>query len=554
MADYRDILSKSNPFALRSYSDSSGKRAIRNSVPVNGTVNGIIFTDTLALSKKFSIARDYVISSINSYIDGCSELGISYILLDMSDTENAAFIAKDRSWLSYHKALHSFVENKGIRTSISTSVFVIGGDDVIAVPHWVFDIGFDENGCRIQIDLWYCFSNGFDVHTYLNTIYQQQKTAPENVERELMSALRFNISRLPLPNGIQELSFDATIGDYFKRVLDCGMSVDANAGIMATAKQWLRESAFVSENLPLLPLSDDERYVYKGIYRSPDANIYDAEFLKPYIETLADADYLLFNLHGDDGKEFTGYYGNENAQGETCTAFDIDLLPYCKASVLNTMACYGARYEGYDMRSSMLLSSIYGSVLSFVGASNIALGCCGRKYPCGCSETLLKMYTERMFAGEGLGEALLKTKIEYLVNFSVIDTFENAYYTICEFNMFGDPLIHCRTINAKAKSFRPIMQPKYEPGFYAYASLDETYERVRNLVDDTLDEITKKLQKLLSLDYGFKDIKFKSAKKNMLGSTIVGYTVSYAYSWGRAGMVSVRTDKNGNPSAIFYTK
>ena len=202
----------------------------------------------------------------------------------------------------------------------------------------------------------------------------------------------------------------------------------------------------------------------------------------------------------------------------------------------------------------MLLSSIYGSMLSFVGASNIAYGCCGREYPCGCSETLLKIYTERILMGESFGEALLRTKIEYLVNFTVIDSFEYAYYTICEFNLYGDPLIHCRTISSKAKSIKPKLQPKYKPGAYSYASLDETYERVRNLVDNTLDQITDRLQRLLSLDYGFKDVELKSVKKNMQGSTLVGYTILYEYNWGRTGMVSVRTDKKGNPSAIFYTK
>ena len=315
MADYRDILSKLNPFASKSLNADLESNVLRNCNHGVGTVNGIIFTDTQVLSQKFSVSREYIIHSINSYIAGCSELGISYILLDMSDTEYAGFIANDRSWLSYHKALYSFVKNNGITTSISTSIFIIGGNDVIAVPHWVFDLDNNGVGYRIQIDLWYCFRYGYDVKAHLDGIYtQSQNVAPENLEQELLSAICFNVSRLPLADGLQELSYDATIGNYFNKVLKCRMCVDVNSGVMASAEQWLHESTFVSENLPLLPLNGDERFVYNGMYRSPYADIYDVNFLKPYIDSLSKADYLLFNLHGDDGKEFTGYYGNEDAE------------------------------------------------------------------------------------------------------------------------------------------------------------------------------------------------------------------------------------------------
>ena len=62
---------------------------------------------------------------------------------------------------------------------------------------------------------------------------------------------------------------------------------------------------------------------------------------------------LLFNLHGADSPNMSGFYNDEDE------AFNIDMLAESNALVFNTVACFGARYHGYSRDKSMLLSSLY---------------------------------------------------------------------------------------------------------------------------------------------------------------------------------------------------
>lgn len=549
MADYKDLLSTFNLVAPVQKGVERPNSGVKGSKPING----IIFTDTTILANKFSINQEYIISKLSAYISQCEVLGIRYVLLDMAENMNASHIINGKSWYCYHKALYSFIDRNHIEKNSSTSVFIIGGDDVIAVPQHVFNLGYDEDGFKVEIDLWYCFQYGFDINNFVCNEYANGNYNPTRVEQKLLSLANLNVSRLPLTNGSQHNSFESTVVGYLDRSLKTKMKVEAQSGMMVTASQWLNESAFVAENLPLQSLGEDSDYVYKGIYRSPYIDVDDTNSMVSYKATLNHTDFLLFNLHGDVVPTNAGYYGSPlTPSSDGPCAFNIPLLKHCKARMLNTMACWGARYIGYNTDNSILLSAIYSSFLSFVGASNIALGKHG-EYPCGCSETLLKIFTERFLCGESVGESLLKSKVHYITHFSMIDGFVPAYYTICEFNLFGSPLISYMSCDHKFMCSSLDTYARYR-NYNHLSSLDEAYERVRNLVDDGLDEITYRLSQLLSGKYGYRDVNVSRINRVMSSSVHVGYDFIFTYDWGRMGYISVRTDKQGNPSAIYYTK
>lgn len=555
MADYKDLLSTFN--LVSPIQKSKIRQGGFNKISNNGIyINGVIFTDTEILAKKFSIHREYILKSINNYIESCKKLGIIYAICDMAENENANHIVSGRSWYNYHKALYSYIECNHINKSYSLNVFVIGGDDVIAVPQYVFDLKYDDDGYKAEVDLCYCFKYGFDIKEYILTKNKIGNFNPEDIEQELLSLANFNIARLPLTNGLQKESFDSTVGDYLNRCVRANMTIDVNAGMMTTALQWLRESTFVAEDLPLLPLKIKAEYVCNSIYISPYINTEDAAAMQLYEATLKNADFLLFNLHGDVAHPVSGYYGSPLTPSEYAPcAFNIPLLNCCHARILNTMACYGARYIGYNKETSILLSAIYGSFLLFVGSSNMALGkCFNDEYPCGCSETLLKVYTGLLLSGVSAGEALLKAKIRYISYFAGIDTLLYAYYTVCEFNLFGAPSINCG-VCPNTKSAYSNMEIRFDlENFNKPVSLDDAYERVCNLVNEGLDEISHHIESMLKMKYGYVDVHISRINRIMRASVQIGYDYIFTYNWGGTGFIRVQTDNQGNTMSIYYTK
>ena len=117
-----------------------------------------------------------------------------------------------------------------------------------------------------------------------------------------------------------------------------------------------------SSKLPLLYNNDDPELIRNGMYISPKLLTQDAESLGIYCKSLDNADMLMFNLHGADAKGMCGFYSEAEA-------FNPSLLSHGKARVFNTVACFGARYAGYDRNDSMLLSALYGGgVLLYTGS------------------------------------------------------------------------------------------------------------------------------------------------------------------------------------------
>lgn len=516
---------------------------------------GIIFTDTTVLSSKFGLNRDEIRQRVQDFIHQSERIGRHWVLLDASETGTSISQQPDKSWYSYHKLLHSFIKEKQIASNSSTSVFIIGGEDVISVPEKVFNLPQSSEDYILQVDMWYCFPIGFDLEEELETLADTLEEYDADLFADrLLSNATCNVSRLPLDNGTDCGEFEDTIGSYFDRVISNQGDIYTDSVLMTTASQWLKESSFMVEGIPVLQCHENPSYSYNGMYVAPYLSIQNREGLGDYCNSLEEADYLLFNMHGSERPDVSGYLGI-GPQCESYVAFDIPLLDFCKSKILTATSCYGARYKGYGRQASLLLSAIYQNFLLFTGSSNVALGAVSEHYPCGCSETLMKIYTEQLLYGIPAGEALLRSKIEYFTNFYPLEL-GYSYFTICEFNVFGDPTLECSCHNnlLLTKSFNSsIAKPTCSHNSSKRVlSLNEAYERVRDLVDNNIEEIAIRLGNQLFENYSFVNLSFESVDRRINHNELVGYVFVYAYA--KTGKVYAHTDLQGNLNIAFYTK
>lgn len=547
MTDYKDLLATFNlvnPVHNIAKAQDSGLRKKDNELQNHG----IIFTDTIKLSLKFAIDNGYVLTVINNYIKRCETLGTSYTLCDMADAENAVFIQYDQSWQSYHLALYSYCSRNSIKMNSSTSVFIIGGDDVIATPKKVDAISYKKTyEYNIDVDFRYCFKTDFDIDKFFECVHGN--STAEEIEQSLINQALCNVARLPLSCGKQTKSFDKTIGNYFDRVISSQMKIEVNSGIVSVSRDFLPHAIVMSKGVPQLPIPNNPYFVYDGMYVSPTLAVQNEESMKVYTDSLHKADFLWILLHGSNQDEESGYYGVDGS-----LAFNIPLLSHCKSKLFNSLACYGARYKEFKEESSMLLSAIYNTFLSFTGASDISWGGVSGDLVT-CAPRMMRLYTQNILSGQTLGEALLYSKIRYYVQ-EMLECYRNNYsedmqfpaYTVYEYNLFGDPLIKCNFIMEE----NTIVLPDGEDVAIntPSASLDEVYERVHNLVDEGLNEIQVKLENYLLSDLGIKDAKLATVDKIKSSSSIC-YDFAFTYTVVDDMIINLRTDEEGNIIKIF---
>lgn len=547
MTDYKDLLATFNlvnPVHNRVKAQDSGLRQKDNELQIHG----VIFTDTVKLSSKFAINQGYVLAAINNYIERCETLGTSYVLCDMADAENAVFIQYDQSWHSYHLALYSYCSRNSIKMNSSISVFIIGGDDVIAIPQKFDAISYKKiYNYNIDVDFRYCFKTDFDIDKYFEVVHNNYTA--EVIEQRIINQALCNVSRLPLSYGKQTKSFDKTIGNYFDRVISSQMKMEIDRGTVSVSQDFLPHAIVMSKGVPQLPIKNNPYFVYEGMYVSPTLAVNNEESMKVYIDSLHKADFLWVLLHGSNQEDESGYYGVDGS-----LAFNIPLLNHCKSKIFNSLACYGARYKQYKNESSMLLSAIYSSFLSFTGASDISWGGVSGDLVT-CAPRMMRLYTQNILSGQTLGEALLYSKIRYYVQ-EMLECYRNNYsedmqfpaYTVYEYNLFGDPQIKCNVTMEE----NTTTLPKGEDATIdtPSASLDEIYERVHNLVDEGLNEIQVKLEHYLLSDLGIKDAKLASVDKIKSSSSIC-YDFTFTYTVVDDMLINLRTDAEGNIIKIF---
>ena len=570
-SDYKDLLSTFNlvnsPNAVHKndYRVSDSKPSDASTVTNDSNLvvgDGIIFTDINILSKKFSTTKEDIKSVIDYFISSAAARGFDWVLLDASGPEWNKYVSSDKSPIAYHKVLDAFTAELSWNTTADTCLLIIGGMDVIPVkqsidPYRKQDYLTDE-------DIFYCYPLNFNIKDEVPR-FISESTTPEQVSLFLINKAIFNVSRLPIDAQKINIDFDTLIGNYFDRVDESNGFIPVNNITFATAKQWKYEAGAIAEDLPLINIADKTGTVENGIFYSPIVDLDNNDTLSEFKEALSNSELLLFNLHGASDYNISSYFGdNGNPFKHTMPrAFDIESLAYSKGHIINTMACFGAKY--YNVGHTILLSSLYSKVLLFAGSSNISWGRRSADAYCGCAETLLKLYTHILLNGIPAGKAFLMAKCDYLAFYMTVDTFDKALFTIREFNLFGDPSLSCQCdYESKSKSHHNYTFPFIDKfkgaihnayGITALSVLDEAYETVRDAVDNNLREISIRLEHYLFNDLGYNDVKLSKIEKINTNNYEKGYRFTYSFEQPfYRGCVEVITDTEGKNESVFYTK
>lgn len=365
---------------------------------------GIIMTDTAIMAKKYSASREEVLQILTDFITANAEFGIDWHLLDMADYQHDL---GEATWMDYSDVLQQYIKDEGILAGPHLSLFIIGGNDVIPQPT-------EDNPCyspspwsdgtyedRVHADFYYCF-------------YGQ-------LPFEFMdfNKARCNVARLPLETGQMHTTIEDDLQAYFNisNMVTEEDGIDIGRAVMTSNSDWIPASREMSRNLPTEHMDNEENVVLDNMFLSPSIMVNMPEELRHvYYGKLADADMLMFNLHGACDPEASGFYSQD-------LAFSIDMLKESNARVFNTVACWGGRYINYNRNQSMLLSAMYGGgVLLYSGSCVPALGKCGnfqsdgtwRIQPAAYSETFMARFAEYECIGKmSAGEAFLKAKCDY---------------------------------------------------------------------------------------------------------------------------------------------
>lgn len=424
----------------------------------NGTSNascrGILFTDTMALADKYEVEHSDVVDMFNGICKSQQGYGKYWDLLDVENYRS--LLGKDPFWLDYNQLISDFMEENGYEYGIKTPVFIIGGDDVIPIPMVEDLFGTSDNG-QMPCDMCYCFSGHF-----FSDLWDGDHTITEDYVRN-------NVSRLPLEDGTMETDMFDDINFYFERCesyYEDDISVES---VMMTANaSWLPASKTMSEHLPLINHADDDDMVEYDMYVSPPVSPDNEYAEEPLEQSLDEAGMLLFNLHGAGQKGMSSFY---NDRGE---AFNIEMLENTEALVFNTVACYGARYHGFERNDSMLLAAIYDHRFLLYAGSLIPVPMTDLDVPDGVevhegsgSEHLMPIFCMEQFAGLPAGEAMMKAKLEYFNTFRHMERDDFSMATMQMFSLYGNPMLRLQRnekvlLKAKQEHVLPILPQEAE--------------------------------------------------------------------------------------------
>lgn len=463
---------------------------------------GIIWTDTNILAKKYGTSRYSVVDVIEGFISANDNLDLCWHLLDMADRQHEV---GEGTWMDYSEVLQNYIKNEGIAPGPHLSLFIIGGNDVIPQPA-------EDNPCGsgtdydsyVYADFYYCFYGQLQLD-FLD-----------------FCQARCNVARLPLETGPMHTTIEEDLQAYFNisNMVSEDGGIAIGRAVMTSNYDWIPASREMSRNLPTEHMDNEEEVVLDNMFLSPSImEDMDDELAEQYYEKLSEADMLVFNLHGACNPEDSGFYSSG-------LAFSIDMLRESNARIFNTVACWGGRYIKYTREQSMLLSSMYGGgVLLYSGSCVPAMGKCGnfqydntwRIQPAAYSETFMARFAEYECLGTmTAGEAFLKAKCDYYNTSRQIEEDEVTLATVLMFNLYGNPKLRtCPDVEALAdiqeedgsKSVRmPFRKMKRET--VTQKKQDESnlslLNEVRGLVDSNLrlihDTITQNLYQQLGVE------------------------------------------------------
>lgn len=397
---------------------------------------GVILTNTRTLALKYREPAAKVISLLDEIIRQERKASRDWLLLDVcSNPRDARGVP---TWEYYNERISDFFRQHSIPTGISTSLLIIGGDDVIPMPSLpspFYVEGYTAE--QIPTDFAYCFDA-----RYITSVMN------DHIPPVSEEAVRNHVARLPLESGVLFSSIKEDLESFFIRCnqypSESGLPVDGVT--VTTDREWVHATDAIAEGLPLICDGHADNFVYHGMYTSPDLLIHSSqELLNPFLSSIQRSDMLIFNLHGSDRPGHAGFFSHRGV------VVDTDMVQASHARVVNTLACFGARFMTYSRKDSMLLSSIYsGRKLLYLGASvpvPMSVSALSRQhsgfgvYRGSGAEKLFQYYNFYLFQGVPAGEALMRAKIDYFHRPCPDEAPSFRFTTLMIMSLFGNPLL-----------------------------------------------------------------------------------------------------------------
>lgn len=341
---------------------------------------GIIYTNLSLLAEKLNTSISSLTSVIENFIESASNRGIGYTLKDVSDSFSTVGSVEN----------HIRIIKSTVQELKPKYLFILGSSNVIPSIIWenkASDCGSDAD---VSSDLPYAT---------LDT------TSPfEGQEYDFEDTLR--VGRLP------NIDFET----YFANLKEgCG-KIETISTFAESAEVWVEETIDIYSHIKSGP----------NVHTSPE---HTTETTKSTISSSGNSNLFLFNLHGSDQTEY--WYGQRDGSYPEAVApdtFDGLAKPY----FLAVEACYGAAYEDREIDKSILLSSLSGKCISFLGSSRIAFGT--PRAPGSCADVICGEYLKNLKEGMSAGDALGKAR-----NKLMEDVDAEEIKTLAEFSLYGDP-------------------------------------------------------------------------------------------------------------------
>ena len=524
---------------------------------------GIILTNANALARKYGCSTQDVYDVFNDFIQNAYDQRMYWTFLDIAqygmDSAN-----EPPSWIECNEAVSRCIAENKLTAGADLHLFIIGGDDVIPIPR--VEDPWPYGSERIPTDTCYAFEG-----TYIVDLL-------DNRDSDFtVGCARNNVARLPLEDGKLSTDIRSDLGAYFNISGMYGDGIPVGNVLMISNRDWIPASCTMTQHLPLLYNNDDPELIRNGMYISPKLLTQDAESLGIYCKSLDNADMLMFNLHGADAKGMCGFYSEAEA-------FNPSLLSHGKARVFNTVACFGARYAGYERNDSMLLSALYGGgVLLYTGSLvSVPMFSNGETdevrelilNPGTGSEVLMRLHPLYQFKGMTGGKAMLQAKCDY---FNMCRNIEDDCFsmsTALMFCLYGNPMLNVRrsdhviesalrndamppaAVKADGMPLRKTMRQRLMQKDVNSQSL---IDQIRGYVDDNLNAIRTMVEQHLYRQLGLNPQTLDSidqfSRPTINGNYEMGYSFNYHDPNRQYGADTfVEVDAKGKTKRIYTTK
>ena len=507
----------------------------------------IVLTNSLRLAAKYRASQQDVLAILEKNLV-CQQI-VEFLLLDVSDYQDE--FGEKPTWQEHKAIMADFMAGMGLQPSPSLSLFIVGGDDVIPMPRIANPINETE---QLESDILYCFAGD------------------ELTRLDVKEAL-CNVGRLPLQSGSLPSTLNDDLQSYFNlsnMMLMTGIEV--NKVVMTSTESWLPASNDMVKGLPVEEPPHIANATNGNLFVSPRLSVDDSYVLRYYQREIGQADMLMFNLHGADAHGYSSFYGEGLSGHNTPEAFSCDMLRYSGARILNTVACFGGRYIGYNRNDSMLMSAMYGGgVVLYAGSCTSALGRTGQIHnvaedalmPSGYSESFMKLYSLYLFRGITAGEAFLSAKCDYFNLCHSLDGDDCALATVLMFNLYGIPVLHVNSnksviqeargikevhdIDTHQKTMGRVLYDKNQPS-------TSVLSEVRMRVNDNLLKIRKTIESKLYSYWGLNPSDLDNIVELTRGSQ---KSLRFEYKSG-TGLIKKRswafTDELGNVKDVVHFK